>query len=63
MEVDGHDVAAIYEALEGKYDKPFCLLCNTVKGKGVSFMENDYRWHNGRLSQSQYEQAMQEQEV
>lgn len=60
--VDGHDVAALYEALKEKHDKPFALIANTVKGKGVSFIENVPKWHLGKLSKEQYEQAMAEQE-
>ena len=60
--VNGHDVAALYEALKEKHDKPFALIANTVKGKGVSFIENVPKWHLGKLSKEQYEQAMAEQE-
>lgn len=60
--VNGHDVAALYEALKEKHDKPFALIANTVKGKGVSFIENVSKWHLGKLSKEQYEQAMAEQE-
>lgn len=60
--VDGHDVAALYEVLKEKHDKPFALIANTVKGKGVSFIENVPKWHLGKLSKEQYEQAMAEQE-
>lgn len=45
--VDGHDVEQLYEALETskKADKPTVIIANTVKGKGVSFMENQCGWH------------------
>lgn len=46
--VDGHDIAAIANAFEKAnqiQDKPTVLLAHTVKGNGVSFMENDYNWH------------------
>ena len=47
IEIDGHDVVAIYEACENakKSDKPTAIIANTVKGKGVSFMENQCGWH------------------
>jgi len=48
-EVDGHDMGALAEALAAfpfEEDKPSCLICHTVKGKGVSFAENDLRWHH-----------------
>lgn len=45
--IDGHNLAEIYEALETskKSDKPTVIIANTVKGKGVSFMENQCGWH------------------
>jgi transketolase len=47
VEVDGHDVGAVESALTGGLapDGPTCVLAHTVKGKGVSFMENDLLWH------------------
>lgn len=51
MEIDGHNFDEILQALEKirirKLDKPVALVAKTVKGKGVSFMENDYHWHHG----------------
>ena len=47
-EVDGHDLAALTSLLEGLPDgsgKPVAVIANTVKGKGVSFMEDDNNWH------------------
>ena len=52
-EVDGHDLRALSEAIEYAqgYDKgPVMIVCDTVKGKGVDFMENDPAWHYGGLS-------------
>ncbi len=44
--VNGHDHAALKEALQdADEDKPTCIIANTVKGKGVSFMENNNLWH------------------
>ena len=47
VEVDGHDVEALYAAFENskKSDTPTAIIANTVKGKGVSFMENQCGWH------------------
>jgi len=48
MEVDGHDIAALQEALElfpAENEKPTAIIAHTVKGKGVSFMEDDNNWH------------------
>lgn len=63
IDVDGHD----YEALEDAFHqaeqvsgKPTMLLLHTVKGKGVSFMENQVGWHGKAPNDAEYEQAMQE---
>ncbi|MBI2297466.1 MAG: transketolase [Armatimonadetes bacterium] len=48
VEIDGHDMDAVFAALEqGKAhrESPFCIVARTVKGKGVSFMENEPEWH------------------
>ncbi|MCJ7827756.1 transketolase [Patescibacteria group bacterium] len=56
IELDGHDLVQLKEgyqtALEVK-DKPVAIVAKTTAGKGVSFMENDWRWHDGRLSKAQ----------
>ena len=47
--IDGHDMAQIYVALTnipGEIGKPTCIIANTVKGKGISFAENNYRYHH-----------------
>jgi transketolase len=47
FELDGHDEDAIYSTIQNtkELDKPVALVCSTVKGKGVSFMENNNVWH------------------
>ncbi len=48
-EVDGHDMAAVVQALEdtkAERGRPVALIAHTVKGKGVSFMEGNFRWHS-----------------
>lgn len=60
--IDGHSVEDLYEAFAIKCDGPKVIIANTVKGKGVSFMENNAVWHNSSLSADNYEKAMQEQE-
>ncbi|MFA6256756.1 MAG: transketolase [Candidatus Paceibacterota bacterium] len=48
IEVSGHDFRALNEAVEEAqaiFDKPIVLIAHTIPGKGVSFMEGDYRWH------------------
>lgn len=60
--IDGHDFNQIESALEEaeKIDKPVCIVAKTVKGKGVSFMENSVAWHGTAPNDEQYEIAMQE---
>lgn len=58
--IDGHDVEACYEALKDGLDKPQVIIANTIKGKGISFMENNYTWHHGIMTGVQEEQAWKE---
>lgn len=60
--IDGHDFEAIEAAVSEaeKTDKPSVIICNTVKGKGVSFMENDAGWHGKAPNAEQFEVAMAE---
>ena len=61
VSVNGHSEKEVAEAYKVKSnDCPLVIIAHTVKGKGVSFMENLQQWHHGTLSQSQYEQAMEE---
>lgn len=60
LEIDGHDVSSLIEAYSTITDKPLVIIANTIKGKGISFMENNWRFHNSRLSVKQYEQAISE---
>lgn len=62
-EVDGNDVAALkdaFAALPFEKGKPSLIIAKTVKGKGVSFMENQLKWHHGVPNAEQYEQAQKE---
>jgi transketolase len=47
IEVDGHDIAKLQKILnkENLNNKPTCIIAHTIKGKGVSFMEDDNNWH------------------
>ena len=64
IKVDGHDIRAIVEALEAPVSgKPKFICCETVKGKGVSFMEGQFGWHGNPMNKEQFEQALSEQEV
>ena len=61
--IDGHDFTAIEAAMEKAKTvkgKPFAIVMKTVKGKDVSFMENDAGWHGVAPNDAQYEQAMAE---
>ncbi len=60
---DGHDVDALKNAIKKAKaikGKPHCIVCNDVKGKGVSFMENNNNWHKGVPKKEQWEQAKKE---
>ena len=60
--VDGHDYAALTAALTTPppAGQPLCILAETVKGKGISFMENVGKWHHGVPSPEQFTQAVAE---
>ena len=63
LEVDGHDVEALLEAFataQGASGKPVCIVASTVKGKGVSFMENQAGWHGKAPNDEQAQQAIAE---
>ena len=65
LEVDGHDVAAIADALDAARrndgsGKPTMIICHTIKGKGVSFMENQVGWHGKAPNDEEYRRAMAE---
>lgn len=63
IEIDGHDMNQIVDALEkanAHKGSPTCIVANTVKGKGVSFMENNNAWHQSPVSDEQYAIAMKE---
>ena len=63
IKADGHDFGSLRAALaaaKAEKDRPSLILAKTVKGKGVSFMENDPGWHGKAPNAEQYEQAMAE---
>ena len=45
-EIDGHNQNEIYNSLKNQNNKPTCIIANTIKGKGISFMENNPEWHH-----------------
>jgi transketolase len=60
-EVDGHNSVQLYQAGEQSHpDKPHFIVCNTVKGKGVSYMEHVPIWHYRSPDKMEYQKAKQE---
>ena len=61
-EVDGHDIEQLVQAFAQRFDRvaPKAIVAHTVKGKGVSFMENNNDWHHNRLTKASYELALAE---
>jgi transketolase len=62
-EVDGHDVEAlkaVFAQMPFEKGKPSLVIAHTVKGKGVSFMEHNLKWHHGVPNSEQYEAAINE---
>ena len=65
IEIDGNDVGQVYDAFMVPHEegKPKAIVGNTVKGKGISFMENNNDWHHNRLTDTQLAAALSELEV
>ena len=62
-QADGHDFNALFSAFDTAKEtkgKPFALVAKTVKGKGVSFMENNAAWHGAAPSEEQHKLAISE---
>jgi len=61
LELDGHSIPELRAALSRPASsRPRCILANTIKGKGISFMEGAPEWHHGRLTAEQFETASHE---
>ena len=62
LEIDGHNYEEIFNAIEiaKKSQKPFAIVAKTIKGKGVSFMENQAGWHGKAPNDEQLAQALEE---
>ncbi|MCL1835885.1 MAG: transketolase [Oscillospiraceae bacterium] len=65
VEINGNNMYEVCKALqdlppaEPEYRrKPVFIIANTIKGRGVDFMENDYKWHGGGIAKEQLEQAL-----
>ena len=59
--VDGHDIVQLYNSLNRKcVDMPHVIIATTIKGKGVSFMENRKEWHQAILNEEDYKRSLDE---
>lgn len=62
MEIDGHNMSELVGAIDAlppaDSNRPTAIICHTVKGKGVDFMEKNIGWHAGSLSQADLERAL-----
>ncbi len=60
-EIDGNNIKELCEAIdfayENKTDKPVMIVCNTIKGCGIDFIEDDYTWHYGAFDDEKYEKG------
>lgn len=63
VSVDGHDSDEIAKACENASDRPKVIICDTVKGKGVGFMEDDLKWHYFIVDDEIYAKAIKELEL
>lgn len=61
-EIDGHDISQVTDILHwhNNTGMPLFVVAHTTKGKGVSFMEGDYRWHGKAPSEDEYQRALRE---
>lgn len=63
LEIDGNDIEAVADAVEQAkrtINRPTVIIAKTIKGKGVSYMENDVKWHGNVPTQAEFEQAFAE---
>ena len=63
LTINGHDLDAIESAIaafHAENEKPTCIILDTLKGKGVSFMENAVEWHGKGPNDEEYQVAMNE---
>ena len=66
IDVDGNDIATFLNAVEKAktiQDKPIIIIAHTIPGKGVSFMENDYKWHGMPPNEEQAQKALAELQI
>ena len=62
VDVDGHDPEALLDAFSPRAEgaKPLCVIAHTIKGKGVSYMEDQVGWHHGVPTPDELDQAVEE---
>jgi transketolase len=63
IEAEGHDISSLIKALEQAKtikNKPQAIIAHTIKGAGVSFMENNVKWHGVTPKEDEYNQAIEE---
>ena len=58
VNIDGHSQKEIFKALNIKSKKPLAIIANTIKGKGINFMENNPEWHHKNLNQDLFNQII-----
>ena len=61
LKADGHDFSKLISAFEEAKrikGRPTCIICKTIKGKGVSFMENEAKWHGKAPNDEEYQKAI-----
>lgn len=65
IEVDGHEVEQLVHAFscKGHVNKPKAIIAHTIKGKGISFMENDNSWHDRKITKQELSIAKEEADV
>ena len=63
IKIDGHNIEEIrnaFEVAKNVKNKPVCIIANTIKGKGVSYMENKVAWHGKAPNEEEYKQAIED---
>lgn len=58
--INGHDFSEIEKAITAKHKKPLVIIANTIKGKGVSFMQENNIFHYKQISQEEHKEALEE---
>ena len=60
LEIDGNEISQVLPALETAVedDRPTAIISHTVTGKGVPYMEGDFHWHHGKITDALFVEAM-----